>query len=250
MLLRGFLVTDPFRRPNLYNEENPLLISQDAMEDGFSLFEDMISDISSFLFDHDDILLDAPKERLERYFIRVFQESYYPVCCIWKDIQAIYHGICENKDRGLNPVLADRERLISEIKEGLSAGRPLVRVLYNDPRSGRNSEESGKLDALFLVRYLLKLHIDNLFSNIDTKNYTCCLIRGVDGHVNPEAAQEGKRWNRQMLDRVFNGLLAVDPETRSRYMIERIVIIKSLWDVSTNFRARRMLGILKTVWEK
>lgn len=249
MLLRGFLVTDPFRRPNIYSEENNQSITPEIIEEGFNLFSEVIRDISSFLFDYDDILRDAPKGRMKDYFTRVFQESYYPVCCIWKDVQTIYQGICEDDAVGLDPAPIDRERLITDIQTGLSCGRPLVRVLYKDPRLGRTTEESARLDALFLVRHLLKFHVTNLFANIDTKNYTCCLIRGIDGRANPEGTQEEKKLNRQLLDRVFNGLVAADPVIRGRYMLERVVIIKSLWDISTNFRARRMLDILKTVWQ-
>jgi len=253
LLLRGFLVTDPFRRPGLYANAGGQAEMSEITEEGFRQFSEAIADVSSFIFDYDDILKDPPRKRLHSYFNKVFKESYHPICCIWEDVQTIYRGICDGNEKkgvfGLDPAPQDKENLISQIKDGLSEGRPLVRIQYEDPRTGRESEEYTRLDALFLVRHLLKLHIANLFADVNTKDYTCCLIRGVDGRLNPEGAQEGKKWNRQLLDRVYNGLVAADPGIRSRYMLERIVIIKSLWDISTNFRARRLLDLLTTVWQ-
>jgi len=122
-------------------------------------------------------------------------------------------------------------------------------MLYKDPRPRGSSEELTRLDALFVVRHLLRSHITNLFGQIDTRKCACCLVRDADGQPDPQATLQTKTtYNRQLLDRFFNGLVAVDPSTRSRYMRERIVIMKSFWDISTNLRARRLLDILTTVW--
>jgi len=251
-LLRGFLVTDPVRRPQLYSDKDDSGIAPHIVEEGFEQFLQVINDVSSFLFNYDAILTKAPPQRLLHYFTRVFWESYYPVRCIWNDVQTICRGVCEGKKgkgtQGLDPPDNDKDQLIDEIRTGLKKGRPLIRTQYKDPRPGRDSEEYGPLDSLFLVRHLLRLHITNLFGNVDTSNYTCCLTRGLDGHPTPNDPPQGKKWNRQLLDRTYNGLVAADPETRSRHMRERIVILKTFWDISTNLRARRMLDILNTVW--
>ena len=140
------------------------------------------------------------------------------------------------------------ESLIGMTKLSLEKGRPLVRVLYKDPRPGRASEEYGRLDALFLIGHLLRLYIWSLYGKVDTEEYALCLIRSVDGRPAPTCVPEGKNWNRQLLDRNFNSLVAADTITRGRYMLNRIVTIKTFWDISTNLRARRMKDILKTVW--
>lgn len=247
LLMRGFLITDPFRRPDLYTEGKAPEVTPELLEDGFKQFQEVIEDVSSFLIGYEDFLKNAPESKKRYYFNEVFSESYHPVRCIADDVQAIYCDICQNK---LDPSSEDAESLRTQIKTGLKKGRPLVRMELEDARPGRDSEESGHLDALYLVRQLLRQHIFNLFGNIDTQKYTACLVRGIDGRPDPEAAPKGKNWNKQCLDKPFNGLVAADPFTRGQYMRERIVLIKSLWDISTNLRARRMLDILKVVWPK
>ncbi len=245
LLMRGFLTTDPFRRPDLYIGGKAWKVTPELLEKGFEQFRRVTEDVSSFLLDYEDVFKNAPEAKQRYYFGEVFTESYHPVRCISDDVRAIYHDICQGN---LDPPAERTEGLRTQIQNGLKEGRPLVRVEFKDARPGRDSEENGRLDALFLVRHLLRQHIYNLFGEIDTKKYTACLVRRVDGHPDPLGAPEGKHWNKQCLDRTFNGLVAADPWTRGQFMRERIVLLKSLWDISTNLRARRMLDILNAVW--
>jgi hypothetical protein len=247
LLIRGFLITDPFRRPSLYKKGEPTELTPTLLEDGFKLFQKVIKDIASFLIDYDEFIKNTPESKLRYYFDEVFSESYHPVRCIAEDVQAIYCDICQHK---LDPSSEDAEKLRTQIKTGLKEGHPLIRGEFRDTKPENESGDVNSLDALFLVRNLLRQHIFNLFGEVDTKKYTLSLIRDIDGHPDPEGAPEGKNWNRQCLDRTFNGLVAADPDTRANYMRERIVLLKSFWDISTNLRSRRMLDILKMVWPK
>ena len=103
---------------------------------------------------------------------------------------------------------------------------------------------------MFLVCQVLREHIKSLYDYeyVDPELYEVCLARRPwDGKFDTdmERLPEGlEGWNRQLLDRNFNDFGAVDAETRGNYMRNRITVIKTLWDISTNLRARRMMDIL------
>jgi hypothetical protein len=61
---------------------------------------------------------------------------------------------------------------------------------------------------------------------------------------------EGRKWHSTLVDRNFNGLFSPEPKARARYMLARIVFIKTLWDISANLRARRFKEIMRGVTEE
>ena len=261
VFMRGFLITEPFRQPELYSAEVAPKVTKDMTADAFRQFSAAVQDVGTFFFDLDHFWSGQYSDRIEPYFRQVYHEAYHPLCCIWDEVSRIHKRTCLGDESidvlPLDPILADMgdsdgqdpEGLIYMIRRGIEKGRPLVRVLYNDPRPGRDTKEHGRLDAFFLIRHLLRLHIRRLFAKVDTRTYAMCLPRTMDGTPDPTSLPKGKeQWNRQLLDRNFNGLVAADPKTRGKYMLDRIVIIKTLWDISTNLRARRMRDILKIVW--
>jgi len=88
-------------------------------------------------------------------------------------------------------------------------------------------------------------------TTVNTKKKEVLLFRRpYDGSPNIEyyknAFNENNMdWHSQLLDRRYNGFISVEPKIRSEYLRKRIVFIKTLWDISTNFRARRMKEILE-----
>ena len=157
VLARGFLITDPFRRPHLYWDANPADITDDLVADSFVNFQQAVADMSSFVLDFEDVFRKVPEWKMRYYFERVFSESYHPVRCISEDIQIIYNEICHGNAStpfapGLDPSPDDVHNLTEQIARALRQGRPLVRIRYRDPRPNRDLEDSAYLDALFLVR--------------------------------------------------------------------------------------------------
>lgn len=260
VFMRGFLVTEPFRREAVYSGKAASKVTSEMVAEAFRSFSTAIEDAGCFFFDFSRFWSGRYKERIELYFEKVYKEAYHPVCCMWDDVQWIRNWICLGDNQkeflGYDPCpecIGDLDgsepgSLTYMIFQGLEKGRPLVRILYKDPRDGRDSEEHKRLDAFFLIRHLLRLHISRLFGKIDTTRYAVCLVRRMDGLPDPTCLPKGKEWHRQLLDRNFNGLVAADPVTRGKYMLDRVVIMKTLWDISTNLRARRMREVLRVVW--
>ena len=99
--------------------------------------------------------------------------------------------------------------------------------------------QNPHLDPLYVMRTLFALHIDHLFGDdaIDLSKETCSSKDILPLHgINP-----------LFLDRYGNGFIAADFETRQQYLGERICMLMSLWELSTQTRAKRFKSLLKLV---
>jgi hypothetical protein len=248
VLIRGFLASEPCRRKELYSE--PRELTEEVIEKVSTDFWNSIENVGPFLNDYSRLWCGPKKEKTEYYvkeqFKRVFRAAYYPVCCIWGEVQKIFGIVTDDFYPSITDQIGDtkHEGLDRQINEGLNNGTPLIRVQYRGKRGNRQAMEDERLDALYLICRLLREHISNLYGKIDTKNSMVYLCRKTNGKPDALALQEGKRWNLRLLDRNFNGIVAADPWTRRKSMRDRIAIIKTLWDISTNLRARRMNDML------
>ncbi len=247
-LFRGFLITDPFRQESkerqIYSDNSK---SRHAMATGaFERFYTAVQDAGPFFFDFERLWKVHSKRRIKDYFIPAYKEAYHAVCCIWNDVQKIYDGVCvgneEKKILGTDPVSKHRSSLIDMIEKGYEEGKPLIRVLYKDPRATRSNEKDNRLDTFFLVRHLLRTHITGIYGEeVNSKDYLT-LVRDLNG--NPIEPPNGRKLHTWLLDRTLNGIISTVPESRREFMQKRIVVIKTFWDISTNLRARRMKDIL------
>ena len=105
--------------------------------------------------------------------------------------------------------------------------------------------------SFFLIRQLLKIHIESLYGEDSMcADKQVCLSRDPQTAMpRYDKTDRGARgWNRQLLDRNFNGLVSADLETRRQYMRNRVVVLKTFWDISTNFRARRLNELMEIAW--
>lgn len=248
ILTRGFLASEPYRRENLYSQ--PYELTAEVIEEAWRDFWNCVERVGPFLYEYCHLWLGPKKERVKGYvkeqFKMIFKQSYHPVCCIWDDVKRIFSIVTENE----YPSHADqngsgkREGLDSQISEGIKNGRPLVRVQYRGMNGNKEAAEDKRLYALYLICRLLEKHISNLYAGIETERFLVYLRRKTNGSPDALAFDKGKNWNLRLLDRNFNGIVAADPWTRRKSMRNRIAIIKTLWDISTNLRARRLKDML------
>lgn len=263
VLIRGFLITDPFRAkekyPFLYSMKNEGIISEDKIQQAYQEFKIAVERVGPFFPDFHRLWHGSSpdfEEYLKDKFTRIYRDTYCPLCNIWKDANQIFNGVTKDKkgDAG-NIVLGTdltAEQGADDVKDAidnaLESGRPFARVKFKIADRDHSDEKQGRLDPFFLMRLLLREYITGLFGvkRIDTKEAALWLVRKSDtGKPDLETLPKGAmRWHEQLIDRNCNGLFSVDPETRSDYMRRRIVVIKILWDISTNLRARRLKSML------
>ena len=247
-LIRGFLASEPYRKPEVYSGEGIHGLTDEVQKEALDRFWKTLDGIGVFLFEFQSLWHGAKESEIRDYvnreFLRVFQELHHPVCCIWEDVRKIYAIVSKETYPDVNDIKQNKNKsgLIDQIKQGLDTGRPLVRVKYKKRKSGKSSE-GERLDSMLLITQLLRNYLGLLIGDVNTKEYDMYLQRGTNGKPDPR----GKKYYRRALDRNFNGIVAVDPEVRKQSLRSRIVIIKTLWDISTTFRARRMKSILESM---
>lgn len=263
MLMRGFLASEPFRNKDIYTNNVSLELTDEMVDSAFKRFEEAVEDAGPFFFDFDR-LWKVPEDRIKIYFNRTYKESFYPICCIWEDISKIYDTVYngelneENERCSYSEHIKElddnsAQNIFKMIENGIKFGKPLVRVLYNDSKFP-NLPEENRLDPFFLIRHLLRIHITRLYGkdSISPKELVVCFTRKDDGgpykpNCNDLKAKK-KKLHTQMLDRTLNGLVCAVPKVREQHIRSRVAVIKTLWDISTNLRARRLKSILEATW--
>jgi len=250
VLVRGFLASDPFRVPDVYSDSEGQLRkpTMAMMKKALSRFWMCVEDAGSFLYDFWRLWFGEKKSEVKKcvdeQFTRVYKESYHPVCCMWEDVKEVHRIVTdETYPKGHETT----EQLISQINKGFDEGRPVVRVKFKVNNGEELVGEEKRLDPLFIVSSLLRRHIETLYGDINTANNVVYLRRRTNGQPNLQCLRPNEAWNRRLLDRNFNGIAAADPTTREKSMKNRIAMVKTLWDISTTLRARRMKDILSLV---
>jgi hypothetical protein len=250
ILLRGFLITDPFcqeaKDKQIYSDKYGNLRS--IANEAFDRFYTTVQKAGALFFDFNRFWDIPGKKRLKKYFLPAYKESYYTICCIWADVQKIYNGVCvgneEKKIWGTDPEPTDKDKLIKMIKNGYTEGKPLIRVLYKDPRVTRTDEPNNRLDVFFLITNLLKTHITKIYNEegINAGEHLT-LLRDLDG--DPIKPPNGGKLHTWLLDRTLNGVVSAVPKSRGEFIQKIATVIKTFWDISTNLRARRMEDLLE-----
>ena len=256
VLLRGFLITDPFRKePNEKCVYSGNRTDWDSVASAaFERFYEAVEDAGPFFFDFKHHWKSRSKETIKKYFTPEYKKAYYPVCFIWNDVQRVYDIVCNGNEkkgiRGTDPELEHRDKLIEMIEQGYNSGRPLIRVLYEDQRVSCSDEKDSRLDPFFLMRHLLRAHISEIYGEkkVDPTNCEVTLLRDLNGK--PIEPPDGRKLHTWLLDRTLNDILSIVPESRQKSMQNRVTVIKTLWDISTNLRARRMKDMLDLYEEK
>ena len=75
-------------------------------------------------------------------------------------------------------------------------------------------------------------------------------VGGLPVLLPDEGDRNGGDGNLRFIDRVANGTVSVDPGTRRKLLLERIVILETLWDLSANLKARRLKRMFTAAWPK
>jgi len=117
----------------------------------------------------------------------------------------------------------------------------------------RGEPSDPYIDCLFVVSRLLREHIFSTFGDDElfSLGKEVHLPRNDNGEVCfPEDGRSPESWNKLLLDRVQHRLFSFDLDYRGRNLMERITVIKTFWDISTNLRARRFEQILEDVEER
>jgi len=275
VLIRGFLAIDPFAqaygpetaRAGVYlydvGKHPDYELTSSDLAAAKERFRAAIRDAGPFFPEFRRLC--AERSEGERYvlerFERVFREAYGRVTCMSHAVKTIVTGICHDTERnrnlGIDPPEEDASWLLASIEEGYRSGAPLVRVLYEhpkvhqEPNRAKSPEEHGRLDSLFLITRVLRAHLAFSYGPgaVDLEKELTLVRDPGTGKVlekyEPDFGQTCNGFNRWLLDRSYNGFVSADLVARRERMQRRVVVLKTLWDVSANLRARRLKKLLE-----
>lgn len=264
MSLRGFIASDPFREPNIYpSPVNYAKPSKKTIDKAFHRYLEVLDDAACYFYEYRRLWKGDNANDVQRYvekhFKRMYKKLHKNICCIWKIVESIHKGVQSGviEDDRFGVCFSDDLQKIDEfkkkIKEGFEAGKPFIRTLFTVREDGKD-EKRKYMDVFYLIQNVLSEYLETLFGPeaVDTKKDV--LLRRNPKDKRPEFdyytqkinGGETSSWNPLLLDRYYNGLFSFDPQRRMKYMQDRIVLIKTLWDISTTLRARRMNDILQS----
>ncbi len=266
----SLLATYPFTRPkrsgdpkkDLFeiSEQDDYIPNEEDTKRVVELFDESLEDARSFSYELNHFMeIHEAKEYMKRHLIEAFESSYRPLCCIWEHIHRILKGEFfdyklkfPNAGIGTNPFPVDHWHIVKDLYKGYINGQPVIRLLYSDnradypyPKAGGGTEEYRKkdiekrthLDAFFVIRHMLRFHLYQVYGKMDKNKEIYCY----------RDAPAGKEINEQLIDEFDDRLFSVSFEKRATYIKNRIGLIKTFWDLSTNIRGRTLRRILERV---
>ena len=171
---------------------------------------------------------------------------------VWSEVAGVWRRYCRevlpNGQHGL-PSLVD---LLDEIDVGLAEGRPFARALCEVHQTdashaasdGYQDEEWGPfLSRSFLVFAVLRRYIRTLTKAAGKRIH---LVRAPDGmpDYGGSVAGAGRPWFQFQCETGRTAMYCPVPSCRRMRLRRQIVVLKTLWDVSSNHRARRLLRMV------
>ena len=268
-LIRGFLISDPFRKPYrinngertdlLYDNDRSTILTKEDISSAKKRFIESITDAGIFYPEFIRIWSNEEvRQLIEEQFTFVFSEAHPVLCFLFNEIEKIYAMICEKKDSiGQNDMISYEKRascIRDRIKMGYDSGRPIMRILLLGNNGNLyNDEKKDILSDLFIIRQILRIHLTNLYGENTIKtDLGVCLCRDPKtGRPDPNDLSINRvKWNNQLIDKSYNGQIFIDNDRKSNDMRNRIMMIKTFWDISTNYRARQFKHLLEIAWPK
>jgi hypothetical protein len=258
VLLRLFFAVDVSRGqtgdPRFWPEncESSKCGRLDAVE---TRFKEVIKDAGPFFSEYNRLWADDPHGQAWMYTMNRFRVVHDRIAdlipILYSKAAAVYRKTVEGtfpaNDRvALSKTVADIE---AQIEVGLREGHPLIWGGFTTEAKSRGGEQqeawvernlSGvAIDPLQFVCKILRLYIGTVKR---AKGKNIHLMRG-GRKAKLSYEGQGPLWDFQA-DKGAADLFSCVPAARRGRLLKQIVVIKSFWDLASEFRARRLLDML------
>lgn len=135
------------------------------------------------------------------------------------------------------------DEVLKMVDSGMKSGKPLIRWqfgVYRDRATEQDENMDGELDALFLVCKIFRSYISRI-KNAENKEIHLCRDKNREV-VYPKKSKCD--WFEFQYDRGAASMFCPVPIERRKRLQRQITAMKSLWDISSGLRARRLSKIL------
>jgi len=233
---------------------------KETLETAYGRFQETMKEFGPFYSEYRRLWEGPNRENAQDYIRRQF-EAIYPTVhkhmpIVWKEAVQLckrFFNSCV-LDRAGHPMHSESSMRMA-IRTALAEGRPLVssllrireRSALRTPRGRRARTSNWELDPLLLVCAVLQEYVPEL-DNIRGK--AIHLFRdpeyktmGYPRHVR-YLKDRGQPWYEFQVDKGSAEMFCSVPDARRIRLRKEIAVLKTLWDLSSKFRARRLNEII------
>ena len=269
LLIRLFVVadavssqTEPGTQPRSWSADYEPLAGGD-LEQAWTRFTKMLDDVG-YMFWAYEVMWRGPKadqvERLLRdQFVEIYPRTLRYMPEVWAKAIDVYGRFVEQTFGSGGAYKRVLDAIDKDIETGLEQGRPLMRCLIGEGaiwgsqahRPPLGAEGPG-LDPLALVCRILYHYAAPIGG---TKGKRPHLHRSFrSGEVDYPTAErrdmkvaDCRKWNDFQMFQGAAAMFCPVPKARRWRLRRQIAILKTCWDISANFRTRRLWDIICTI---
>jgi len=223
-------------------------------------FKKMVTNFGPFYSKFNKLWLgeDGNGELIKKYCIDMFediyprfQKEYMPSIC--RTAIRSYKIIFKNMYKFTKKDLILLKKIDNEIINSLKDGKPLIRRLYNysnlTEKKDKNATDFG-LNYLYLLCRLLYFYINTTNETVSWDiNKRIHIYREFDNgklsYLLEDKYDKPKPWNIFQLEVGRPSSSCVHPDARRAKLRTQISLLKTLWDMSCNMKARTLLELIK-----
>jgi hypothetical protein len=237
--------------------------NREVRDELLTRFWTMVQDVGPLFWGWDKIAKGKGAARFkklcEKHVWRVVEKSHNELDEIWKLATETYQSFCGGAIYPYGSMASpqDRAEICERIHDALEQGKPLVRGFgreVKEDRAAAHKPGAGEsaLENLFLVCGMVRIYLELFYAGIDTAKPVHVPRDVSTGEARFEMLKDQQPMesmpNALLLDRPLGGWFSADPTTRGARLTRQIVVLKSLWDMSTHLRGRRLEELLLEMW--
>lgn len=276
VLTRGFLVTHSIRQAVQQYGDNPLqwpntypefagrvgtAISTEFARRVAQDFNSMIEKVGPLFWGFHDWWhrhdRDAVRTQCVEDFVLLYQDAFPALVNVWQSALGVYQKLFSGESQAsAGRPSSDPEWLMRAVDVGLETTRPLIRGLFDRGAASKTNADqvettrASRLNTVQLVCQLIRQYVKYCYGSLNPVHGLHLYRDSNNGMVDlmHEPANGAVGWNDFQLDSSHGELYCVDPRQRRARLQREIVILKTLWDISTFLRAERLFKIILDCW--
>jgi hypothetical protein len=256
VLIRLFLVVDMIPADTAPSKLSPVKCVREGGDTGMARkrFVSLLDDVFPFFPEFECQWWNRDKLDVERVCLKYFDELYPKLAKfmndVWCEAVGIYMDFLKDKPYYQSHETYDKRRIWSDIDASFKEGKPLIRSLF---LTSMKNVDSSLADTVigkgFYTGYDPLAMICNMLHSYTA---TSKLGKGQAIHLYRDPAtgnvgypqMGGRRWFEFQIDKGATSMFCPVPSARRERLRKQIAVIKTLWDISSSLRERRLRLIL------
>ena len=261
LLFRLFMVWDsvPEPKPKTKAATAALCARQATSGKALVRYEAFVRQVGPYFRDYPRLWQGDTKMRVWEYAREDFEDHYSQVAGYMPLLCSKVNTVVDRYRRhsvlpgvAAYPHVASSEAITRHIKSSLDTGTPIERLGLGQPGGpvpaiterelgGAEEPPDECLDPLYLFSELLHEYIGTITKSEGLRVH---LVRTPPRGKISYDREGGPRWHSFLYDQGVTPMHCPVPNERRKRLLRQVVVVKTLWDISSSFRARRLRELL------